>query len=78
MPIAFYDEQGIQWTVLAHPAPQRESPDKATLVFTSEAGERRTCEGCLPEGGTWDEVDERVWCALVRHADIMPAGADAS
>ena len=78
MSIAFHDEEGVRWRVVPHPAPGPEDPGNTTLVFTSERGERRTCEGCLPEGGTWDDVDERVWCALLRHAEVVPAGTDGS
>ena len=72
IPIAFYDERGVRWTVAADPAPPPGDPGNATLVFTSESGERRTCEGCLPEGGSWDDVDERVWCTLLRYAKVLP------
>ena len=79
MTIAFSDERGVRWTVAMQPAPRAEQPGRTTLVFTSEPGERRTCEGCLPEGGTWDDVDERVWCARLRHAEVVtPAAAHGS
>jgi hypothetical protein len=78
MPIAFHDADGVRWRAVPHAAPGPGHPGNTTLVFTSERGERRTCDGCLPEGGTWEEVDERVWCALLRHAEAMPAGADGS
>jgi hypothetical protein len=78
MDITFRDEHAVRWTVAPQPAPEGDTPDRTTLVFTSEWGERRVCEGCLPEGGTWDDVDQRVWCALLRHADVLPANADGS
>jgi hypothetical protein len=78
MSIAFHDAAGVRWSVLPHSAPGPEHARNTTLVFMSERGERRTCDGCLPEGGTWDEVDERVWCALLRHAEVMTAGPDGS
>jgi hypothetical protein len=76
MSVAFHDENGVRWTVVPHSAPQAEAAGRTTLVFTSERGERRTCEGCLPEGGTWDDVDERVWRALLRYSEVMPATPD--
>jgi hypothetical protein len=78
MSISFRDEKAVRWTVVPHPAPQYEEPGHTTLVFTSERGERRTCDGCLPEGGLWEDVDERAWRTLLRHAEVMPAGADGS
>jgi hypothetical protein len=78
IPIAFHDAEGVRWRVVPHAALGPEHPRNTTLVFTSERGDRRTCDGCLPEGGTWEEVDERVWCALLRHADAVPADADES
>ena len=78
MSIAFYDERGVRWTVATRPALRPDDPGNTTLVFTSERGERRVCEGCLPEGGTWEDVDDRVWCALLRHAEVLPPGADGS
>jgi hypothetical protein len=75
MPIAFEDENAVRWTVVPQPTPRPGEPGHTTLVFTSERGERRTCDGCLPERGTWDEVDQRVWCALLRHAELMPVRA---
>jgi hypothetical protein len=75
MSIAFFDERGVRWTVAAQPAPRPDDPHTTTLLFTSEPGERRTCEGSLPEGGTWEDVDDRVWCTLLRHAQVVsPAG----
>jgi len=75
MPIAFHDEQGIRWTVTAQPGARSDEPGNVTLIFTSESGERRTCEGCLPDGGTWEDVDERAWRALLHHADVVAASA---
>jgi hypothetical protein len=78
MSTAFHDEQRLRWTVVAQTAPRSEESGNTVLVFTSEQGERRMCHGCLPEGGTWDEVDERVWRALLRHAEVMTGGGDRS
>jgi len=78
MDITFRDEDAVRWMVVPQPAPGGDTPVRTTLVFTSERGERRTCEGCLPEGGTWDDVDQRVWCALLRHADVLPSSATGS
>ena len=76
MRIAFRDERSVRWTVV----PQRSSlagePSHTTLIFTSDGGERRSCDGCLPEGGTWEEVDVRAWRALLHHAEVMHASAD--
>ena len=71
MDIAFHDEKGVRWTVEPHPSPLPKEPAHTTLLFTSERGERRRCVGCLPEGGTWDDVDERVWWALLRYAEVF-------
>jgi hypothetical protein len=76
--IDFHDADGLGWRVVPQPAPAPEAPGNMTLVFTSERGERRTCDARLPEGGTWEDVDERVWCALLRHAEVMAAGANGS
>jgi hypothetical protein len=72
MQIAFDDEDGVRWNVTPRRAPPSEEPANTTLVFTSETGERRTYTTCLPEGATWDDVEERVWCALLRYADVAP------
>jgi hypothetical protein len=72
MPIAFNDELGVRWTVAAHAAPRPNEPSNTTLVFTSESGERRTCDACLPPGATWDDVEERIWSALLRYSDTAP------
>jgi hypothetical protein len=77
MQIAFADEDGIRWTVTPRSATPSEESGNTTLVFTSESGERRTCTACLPHGGTWDDVEERVWCALLRYADVTPAARNA-
>jgi hypothetical protein len=77
MQIAFADEDGVRWTVTPRSAPPSEEPGKTTLVFTSESGEQRRCTACLPEGGTWDDVEERVWCALLRYADAAPESRSA-
>ena len=74
-PIAFRDERGTRWTVRALEPLQPDEPRTARIVFTSESSEGRTCEACLPEGSTWEEVDERVWRALLRHADPGVPGA---
>ncbi len=68
-PIAFSDDDGRRWTVDACPAPRPDSPDNEVLIFTSEDGERRTCNGCRPVGATWEAVEERVWRALLHYAD---------
>ena len=73
--IAFHDEKSVRWTVVPQCSPGSDEPGHATLVFTSEAGERRTCDGCLPPSGAWEEVEQRVWCALLRHAQVMPTSA---
>ena len=68
-PVQFSDDDGTRWTVVARPAPRPDSPDNEVLVFTSEDGARRTCNGCRPQGATWDDVEVRVWQALLRYAD---------
>ena len=71
--IAFEDEDGVRWTVTPRRASRSGTdPAETTLVFTSESGQRRTCEACLPEGASWDDVDERVWWTLLRHAEAAP------
>jgi hypothetical protein len=72
MEIAFPDEFGVRWTVAPLAAPRSDEPGNTTLVFTSESGERRTCDACLPEGTTWEEVEERVWVALLRYSEAAP------
>lgn len=72
MPIAFRDEKAVRWTVVPELAPRAGGTGHTTLVFTNEAGEQRACDGCLPPGGAWEEVEQRVWCALLRHADVVP------
>jgi hypothetical protein len=67
----------MRWTVSPHGAPSSEEPGETTLIFTSESGEQRTCTASLPEGGTWDDVEERVWCALLRYADVAPEPGSA-
>ena len=73
MPIAFRDEKAVRWTVVAHRPAKDPDPSHTTLVFTSEGGELRICDGCLPDGATWDEVEDRAWCVLLHHAHVMPA-----
>jgi hypothetical protein len=73
MAIAFQDEFGVHWTVAPQAAPRPDEPSNTTLIFTSESGECRRCDACLPEGGTWEEVDERIWSALLRYSDAPPA-----
>jgi hypothetical protein len=70
--IAFHDEKAVRWTVVPESSPQPGQPGHATLVFTNDAGERRTCDCSLPPGGAWEEVEARVWCALLRHAEVVP------
>jgi hypothetical protein len=67
-PIAFCDELGVGWTVVVHGGDALRG--WATLDFTSDTGERRTCECCAPESGTWAEMDEAAWRVLLRHAEI--------
>jgi len=73
-PIAFEDEDGVRWAVVSRPAPRPDSPDNEVLVFTSQDGKRRTCNGCRPKGGAWDDVEERVWRALLHYADEVTEG----
>ena len=68
MPIAFHDEFGACWTVAPQPALRADEPSHTTLVFTGESGERRISDACLPEGSTWEDVEERVWAALLRYS----------
>lgn len=72
MPIAFQDEFGVRWTVAPQAAPRADEPNNNTLVFTSDSGERRTCDACLPEGTSWEDVEERVWAALLRYSEVAP------
>jgi hypothetical protein len=72
MPVDFQDESGARWTVDANAAPRSEEPGKTTLVFTSQSGECRICDAALPEGATWDDVDERIWRTLLRYAEPGP------
>jgi len=72
MPIAFHDEFGARWTVAPQAAPRSDEPTNTTLVFTSESGERRTFDACLPDGSTWEDVEERVWAALLRYSEAPP------
>ncbi len=69
MPIDFQDESGARWTVETLAASPAGEPGRTTLVFTSPSGERRICDACLPEGATWEEVDDRIWRTLLRYAE---------
>jgi hypothetical protein len=73
-PIAFVDDDGVRWTVVSRPAPRPDSPDNEVLIFTSDEGKRRTCDGCRPEGATWVDIEDRVWRALLHYADEAPEG----
>jgi hypothetical protein len=75
MPITFRDEKAVCWTVASHSSPRSDEPGHTTLVFTSEGGEQRTCDGWLPPNGVWEDVEERAWRALLRHAEAMPPTA---
>jgi hypothetical protein len=70
MPMDFRDERGLRWTVWSGGAVERDGPSHSTLIFTSESGERRTSEAWLPQGASWDGVEERTWCALLRYSDV--------
>jgi hypothetical protein len=68
-PIQFADDDGIRWSVDARPAPRPDAPENELLIFVSDDGQRRACNGARPPGATWQDVEERVWRALLRYAD---------
>jgi hypothetical protein len=70
-PITFWDDVGVRWTVVARRVPRTGQPDDEVLIFTSESGERRSCDGCLPEGAAWENVQERAWRTLLRHSESV-------
>jgi hypothetical protein len=68
-PIVFCDDVGRRWTVAVRGGDALLG--WAALDFTSETGERRTSECCAPESGTWADIDEAAWRALLSHADVV-------
>lgn len=73
MTMDFRDEQGLRWTVQPRSAIERDGPSHTRLIFTSESGEHRMSEAWLPAGASWDAVEERTWCALLRYSDAEDA-----
>jgi hypothetical protein len=67
-PIVFRDDSGTQWTVAVRGG--EAVLGWASLDFTSESGEHRTSECCAPDRGTWADIDDAGWRALLSHATV--------
>ena len=70
--ITFFDADGTRWTVVPI-LPSRDvlGPTPLRLEFSSEAGEHRVGSAELPEGTTWNAVNDLAWRALLRQAAIV-------
>lgn len=68
--ITFYDD-GIRWTVVPLPAGRVLGAGPVGFKFVSDGGECRVTNGHVPDGVSWQAVDEVAWRELLRHALLV-------